>query len=222
MEQTKGDKSGLQDMEHELRERRDDIFQELVVKGRTYREVVNEISERHDTPVGTVKTDIYQMENWVPKLAVFDDDEGVGRLREMKKNRERLHALASEARKEGDTELELKIRRTIDKAIETHVELAQSLGQAHKEADKHEIESAGDAYANLVGAASELSEEEKRALEEQAMAEDDALDETPGVDGSESGSDEAEAEDSDDSGSGSGSDEAEAEAEDNDAWEVDW
>jgi hypothetical protein len=63
--------------------------------------------------------------------------------------------MATEARQDDDRHLELKIRRQIDTAVETEVELAQSLGEMNEEPTEANLNvDASDAYASLVGAAS--------------------------------------------------------------------
>jgi len=127
-------------MQEELRKRRDETFEMLVVKGYDYRRVVNTLADRYDVAPGTIKSDINRMDDWLPRLAWYDDDDGQARLRELRKNRQRMHQMATEARQDDDTELELKIRRNIGKAVETEVELSQSLGQMNETADKVEVD----------------------------------------------------------------------------------
>lgn len=125
-------------MKQELRKRRDETFEMLVVKGYDYRRVVDTLAERYDVSPETIKTDINRMDDWLPRLTFYDDDDGAGRLRELKKNRQRMHQMATEARQDDDLRLELKIRRNIGTAVETEVEVAQSLGELPEEPDKHE------------------------------------------------------------------------------------
>jgi len=145
-------------MQEDLRKRRDETFEMLVVKGYDYRRVVDTLAERYDVAPGTVKSDINRMDDWLPRLAWFDDDDGAGRLRELRKNRQRMHQMATEARQNGDVELELKIRRNIGTAVETEVELAQSLGQMTETPDTVEHD-ATESYSELVGAASQTNDE---------------------------------------------------------------
>jgi hypothetical protein len=125
-------------MREELQKRRDETFEMLVVKGYDYRRVLDTLAERYDVSPNTIKTDINRMDEWLPRLAWYDDDDGAGRLRELHKNRQRMHQMATEARKDGDVNLELKIRRQIDSAVETEVELAQSLGAMNETAEEFE------------------------------------------------------------------------------------
>jgi len=94
-------------MQEELRKRRDETFEMLVVKGYDYSRVVTTLADRYDV---------------VPK------------------NRQRLHQLATEARQDGERLEELKIRRHIDKSVETETELAQSLGAMHEEPDEVQVD----------------------------------------------------------------------------------
>jgi len=127
-------------MQEGLRKRRDETFEMLVVKGYDYRRVVDTLAERYEVTASTIKTDINRMGDWLPRLAWYDDDDGTARLRELRKNRQRMHQMATEARQDGDVELELKIRRNIGTAVETEVELAQSLGQMNEEPEELEVD----------------------------------------------------------------------------------
>lgn len=126
-------------MKEELRKRRDETFEMLVVKGFDYSRVVSTLAARYDVAESTIRSDISRMDDWLPRLSFFDDDDGEGRLRELRMNRQRLHQMATEARKNDDLETELSIRRTIDTAVETEVSLAQSLGQMTETAEQVEI-----------------------------------------------------------------------------------
>lgn len=126
-------------MRKELRKRRRETWEMLVVKGYDYRQVVNTLADRYNVAPGTIESDIHRLPDWIGKLALFDDDKGQSRMMELWHNRQRLHQMATEARQEDDTALELKIRRRIDKAIETDIELSQSLGMTYEEPDKHEL-----------------------------------------------------------------------------------
>ena len=126
-------------MREELRKRRRETWEMLVVKGYDYRRVVNTLADRYDVAPGTIESDIHRIPDWIGKLAHYDDDKGLSRLMELRQNRQRLHQMATEARQEDDTALELKIRRRIDKAIETDIDLSQSLGKTYEEPDKHEL-----------------------------------------------------------------------------------
>lgn len=112
----------------------------LVVKGYDYRRVVDTLAERYDVATGTIEADIHRLPEWIDKLAIYDDDDGHSRLMELRENRQRLHQMATEARKEEDLALELKVRRRVDKAIETDIELSQSLGLTNEEPQSLEVE----------------------------------------------------------------------------------
>nr|ADE29158.1 hypothetical protein [uncultured virus] len=127
-------------MQEELRKRRDETFEMLVVKGYDYSRVVTTLADRYDVVPSTIETDINRMSDWLPHLSHYDDDNGQGKLRELQKNRQRLHQLATEARQDGERLEELKIRRHIDKSVETETELAQSLGAMHEEPDEVQVD----------------------------------------------------------------------------------
>jgi hypothetical protein len=135
-------------MQEDLRKRRDETFEMLVVKGYDYRRVVDTLADRYDVATGTIESDINRMDDWLPRLVHYDDDDGQGRLLELRKNRQRLHQMATEARQEDDHHLELKIRRQIDSSVDTEVELAQSLGQMTETADTLELDGV-DTLANF-------------------------------------------------------------------------
>lgn len=135
-------------MNEDLRKRRDETFEMLVVKGYDYSRVVTTLADRYGVAESTLRSDINAIGEWLPKLSILDGA-GPGRLRELQKNRQRMHQMATEARSAEDPHLELKIRRSIDSAVETEVELAQSLGEMDEEPD--EIEVSGDGFAVAYG-----------------------------------------------------------------------
>lgn len=130
-------------MKEELRERREETWNLLVVNGMDYSKVVERLSEKYGVAESTISTDINRMDDWLPKLDRVSQKSGHSRLKELRQNRQRLQQMALEARQDGDLEKELQIRRQIDKAIERDVSLAQSLGLTIEEPEKHE-HSAGE------------------------------------------------------------------------------
>lgn len=123
-------------MKPELRERREKTFDLLITKGYPYRRVVEQIASNYDISESGVETDIGRMEDWLPKIVEDDETrkDGLVRLREIRKNRQRLHRMADEARKNKDLETELEIRRKIDDSVELDIALSQSLGHTEREA----------------------------------------------------------------------------------------
>mgnify|MGYP000158477673 CR=1 FL=1 len=136
-------------MKDSTRKRREQVFKLLVVKGYDYAEVVDKLAESFDVARGTVKRDINEMEDWLPEIARYDDDNGVAKILELRRNRQRLQQLATEARQEGETAKELSIRRSIEKSVLSEAELAQSLGIMQESADKHEVEHSGGLNINI-------------------------------------------------------------------------
>jgi hypothetical protein len=134
-------------MQQELRKRRDETFEMLVVKGYDYRRVVDTLADRYDVATGTIEADISRMSDWLPQLSHYDDDSGAGRLRELHKNRQRMHQMATEARQDEARMEELKIRRQIDSSVSTEVELAQSLGHVEKQPEEHDLDVSGGILA---------------------------------------------------------------------------
>lgn len=122
-------------MDEELRERREKTWNMLVVRGFDYSKVVSRLADEYDMSEGGIKSDIHRMDDWLPKLDDISYQSGVSRLRELRENRQRLQQMALQARKDDDLEQELKIRRQIDKAVQTDIQLSQSLGHADREED---------------------------------------------------------------------------------------
>jgi hypothetical protein len=133
------EQSGPTDMDAELVSRREETWQRLVVHGQSYRNVVQAIAKKYDATESAIETDISRMDDWLPKLDASSLESGVSRLREQRQNRQNLQQLARKAREEGNLEMELKVRRQIDRAIETDVELSQSLGLTDEEPEEVEM-----------------------------------------------------------------------------------
>lgn len=120
-------------MDRELAERRDRTFELLVTQGRDYSDVVETIVDEFDVTKTAVETDISRMNDWVPDLVEQLDrgrEDGKLRLRELKKNRQRLQQLAADA---DDPSKEVKYRRHIEQSIQTELQLRQSIGLTHRE-----------------------------------------------------------------------------------------
>ena len=120
-------------MNEEIRERREETWERLVIQGVAYGTVVSELADKYDTTESAIKADISRMDDWLPELDEASLSSGVSRLRELRDNRQRKQQMAHEAREVDNLKLELEIRREIDQAIETDVTLAQSLGETERE-----------------------------------------------------------------------------------------
>lgn len=120
-------------MDEQLRKRRSDTWDLLVVKGLDYRKVVRRVANKYGAKETTIETDITRMEQWLPELNHTNFSSGVSRLRELRENRQRRQQMVLEARRDGDTERERELLQEIDWAIETDVRLAQSLGETNSE-----------------------------------------------------------------------------------------
>lgn len=121
------------EMNRELAERRDRTFDLLVTQGRDYTDVVDAITREFDVTKTAVETDISRINEWLPKLVEQLDrgrEDGKLRLRELKKNRQRLQQLAEDA---DEASKELKYRRAIEQSIQTELQLRQSIGLTHRE-----------------------------------------------------------------------------------------
>lgn len=124
-------------MRPDLRERRIATWEQLVVKGQRYSDVVEHIAEDYDCSPRTVEGDISKMDEWLPKLEPEISDMGVSRIRELRRNRQRMQQMATQAQAQGDPDVELKVRREIDRNIKDDVNIAQSLGLTREEPAKH-------------------------------------------------------------------------------------
>lgn len=139
MTEDSNDEDSYRDMRPDLRERREETWDLLVVKGLKYGDVVERLATKYDVTEGAIEYDISEMDTWLPKIDVSSMESGVSRLRELRQNRQRLQQMAMEARQDGDRDAELSIRRRLDKAIELDVKLSQSLGVTEKEPDEVEL-----------------------------------------------------------------------------------
>lgn len=126
-------------MSAELRERREETWERLIVQGEGYTTVVAEVSERYDVSRAAIEKDIQRMDNWLPKLDQLALDSGLSRIRELRQNRQRLQRMAAEAADGDDERLEMKLRRLLNKSIELDIDLSQSLGMTEKEPEEVEV-----------------------------------------------------------------------------------
>ena len=120
-------------MDEDLRERRSETWELLVVRGFDYGDVVSRIATKHGVSETAVQTDISRMEDWLPKLDHTNFSSGVSRLRELRSNRQRRQQMVLEARRDDNRELERELLKEIDWAIDMDVRLSQSLGETHSE-----------------------------------------------------------------------------------------
>ena len=129
-------------MRPELRDRREETWDLLVVKGLKYSTVCERLAAKYDVKENTIEKDISRMKNWLPELIRVDDTGGYSRLREIRQNRQRMQQMAMEARRDGDRKEELRIRRLIDQAVELDITISQSLGMTQRAPD--EVSVTGD------------------------------------------------------------------------------
>lgn len=115
-------------MRPDLRERRKETWNRLIVQGFPYRQVCDHLGEKYDVTPNAIEKDISRMDDWIGDLIAVDDVSGYSRLMEIRQNRQRLQRMADEARRETDRDEELRIRRMIDKAVQLDVMISQSLG----------------------------------------------------------------------------------------------
>lgn len=143
-------------MDSDLLERREKTFDLLVVEGRPYSQVVATIARQFDCAESTVRTDISRMterENgqpgWIVDMtqAQAATKDGLTRLLELRRNRQRLQQLAADA---DDAEVELQIRERIDDSIDLDVALSQSLGHTDREPASVEVEHSYNVTSEVV------------------------------------------------------------------------
>lgn len=152
-------------MDNELRERRGRTFDLLVVSGYPYSEVVKKIATEYDLTEGGVKADISRMDTWLPKLVDEDPSirtDGLVRLKELRKNRQRLERMAREAATKGDLETELRIRERIDDNIDLDFALSQSLGLTNRRPADIEMQKTYRVESDVVSV--EVLDEDERDL----------------------------------------------------------
>lgn len=120
------------------------------VRGAQKSEVAARLSAEYGVSEKAIYKDMNRVDSWLPKLADSSFADATSRLKELRAERQRLHRMASEARRDGNTKLERKLRNDILDAIALDVELSQSVGETIEAAQEHEhnVHGAIDVNAN--------------------------------------------------------------------------
>lgn len=80
-------------------------------------EVIETITDEFDTSRETVEADLNSIDEWLPKLDLFREVQGVSLLAELRQNRQRLYEMAEEARDQDELVEERKIRAEINRSL---------------------------------------------------------------------------------------------------------
>lgn len=126
-------------MDEELRQRREQTWEMLVIQDREYGEVVGVLADEYDVTRRAIEQDISKMGDWLPKLDQMSTKSGASRLRELRHNRKRRREILHEMQDDEDTDPkeELRVLSQLDQAIEMDVRLSQSLGETEREPQEH-------------------------------------------------------------------------------------
>lgn len=165
-------------MRQDLRERRLETWDLLVIKGIPYGDVVTRLADKYGTAESTIESDIGRMDNWFPKLDLTDDElvRAQMRLREHRQNRQEIQQLILRIRNNDNIsdatkiKRELEARRQLDESVEREVQLAQSLGFLDRAPDQ--ISVSGDvshdhdhAHTHTAELGDDLSERQREHLD---------------------------------------------------------
>lgn len=113
-------------MRAEDHERRQRIWELLVYEDPALREVIETITDEFDTSRETVEDDLNSIDEWLPKLDLFREVQGVSLLAELRQNRQRLYEMAEEARDQDELVEERKIRAEINRSLNMERHLSDS------------------------------------------------------------------------------------------------
>ena len=115
----------------------------VLVKGLPTMQVARRLADQYDVKPNTIVKDIGRMDDWLPELQEQRplSQSTASRLREQRKNRQRMHQMADEARRDDDLGLaeERRIRSKIDEMLETDIRLSQSVGETPRAPDEVEM-----------------------------------------------------------------------------------
>jgi len=149
-------------MRDDLRERRERTWELLVALGVDYGDAVSRLAQEFDTAEGTIKSDISRMDTWVGKLDISYYT-GVSRLRELRRQRQKLEQLALQAASDEDIPEQRKLRKTIADLVVKDVRISQKLGLTNEEPTQIEL-------------AGELSPEDEELLDAFTAGDADLVD----------------------------------------------
>lgn len=113
-------------MRAEDHERRQRIWELLVYEDPALTDVIETITDEFETSRETVEADLNSIDEWLPKLDLFREVQGVALLAELRQNRQRLYEMAAEARDDDELVQERKIRAEINRSLNMERHLTDS------------------------------------------------------------------------------------------------
>ncbi|MFC7008526.1 hypothetical protein [Halalkalicoccus salilacus] len=126
-------------MKAEDHERRRRIWELLVYEDPALTDVIKTITEEFETSKQTVEADLDSIDEWLPKLDLFRQVQGVALLAELRQNRQRLYEMAGEARDDDELVEERKIRAEINRSLNMERYLSDSSLNTTPVANKPEM-----------------------------------------------------------------------------------
>lgn len=126
-------------MKAEDHERRRRIWELLVYEDPALTDVIKTITEEFETSRETVEADLDSIDEWLPKLDLFRQVQGVALLAELRQNRQRLYEMAGEARDDDELVEERKIRAEINRSLNMERYLSDSSLNTTPAADTAEM-----------------------------------------------------------------------------------
>lgn len=126
-------------MKAEDHERRRRIWELLVYEDPALTDVIKTITEEFETSKQTVEADLDSIDEWLPKLDLFREVQGVALLAELRQNRQRLYEMAGEARDDDELVEERKIRAEINRSLNMERYLSDSSLNTTPAADTAEM-----------------------------------------------------------------------------------
>lgn len=165
-------------MSDDLRKRREQTWQMLVVQDRDYGEVCETLAAEYDVTRHAIEKDIERMDTWLPKLDKGSVKSGASRIRELRHNRKRRRELLEEVRNDPDAsrQEELAILRQIDQAVQMDVQISQSLGLTEREPQEHVTKHEGTVSHELTDTQREHLSTLKEQARDQIPERDDVID----------------------------------------------
>ena len=138
-------------MDDDLRQRREQTWELLVVRDESYTAVCETLADEYDVTVHAIEKDIARMDDWLPKLDAASTKSGASRIRELRRNRKRRRELLREvqADPEASRSEELRLLREIDEAVQMDVQISQSVGMTQREPHEHVTKHEGNVEHTL-------------------------------------------------------------------------
>lgn len=128
-------------MREELRERRKEMLK-LYFRGVATTDWVQKLANKYDVAESTIYRDWRNREEWVDEVFEIGDvmssvDANMAELSNVKEEAWRVYHKAKDYNKK------IGALKTIKNSVKDKLKLLQSLGEIHKEADKHKVEVEG-------------------------------------------------------------------------------